>query len=231
MHADIPLLRQLPLFSGIAPDELSSLLHCVGARKESFAKGAFISLDGDSTQSIGIVLRGGVQIIKEDVFGNRTILNDLAPGSVFGESFVCGGRFSLSVSVQATRPCQVLFLPFNRIMTLCPGACGFHNTLVRNMVILLAHKNMALLARLEVATKPTLREKVLTYLSHLAQEQASPSVVSALGRVDLADYLGANRSALTRELNRMRSEGLIDFSKNTYTLLEGAHIPALPRKA
>lgn len=221
MQVDNKLLQQVPLFRGIPPEEFGSLIGCVGAKRENHAKDAFISLAGDSAKNIGIVLSGGVQIIKEDVFGNRAILNGLGPGDVFGESFVCGGQYALTVSVQATEDCSVLFLPFDRVMTICPSACGFHNTLVRNMVTMVARKNIKLLERLEVATKHTLREKMLTYLSQLSQEQSSATVTSPLGRVDLADYLGVDRSALTRELNRMRDDGLIAFTKNTYTLIDG----------
>ena len=220
MRVDMKLLAQVSLFRGIQPGEFGPLFACVGAKREDFEKGAFISMDGDIAKNIGIMLSGRAQIIKEDVFGNRSILNDLAPGNVFGESFVCGGGFALTVSVQATENCSVLLLPFDRVMTICPSACGFHNTLVRNMVAMIARKNMKLLERLEVATKHTLREKMLTYLSQLSQEQSSVTVTSPLGRVELADYLGVDRSALTRELNRMRDAGLIAFAKNTYTLAD-----------
>lgn len=222
MQVDLTLLQQVPLFHGIQTNDFESLFACVGAKKKNFDKGAFISLDGDNMKNIGVVLSGRVQIIKEDMFGNRTVLNELEHGGVFGESFVCGGHFVLTVSVQAADHCTVLFLPFDRVMTICPSACSFHNALIRNMVTMIARKNMKLLERLEVATKHTLREKMLTYLSQLAQEQASTTVTSPLGRVDLADYLGVDRSALTRELNRMRDDHLIDFVKNTYAL-KGEH--------
>lgn len=221
MQVDIELLQQVPLFHGIQPEAFGSLFACVGAKRENYNRGAFISLDGDSAKSIGIMLSGRAQIIKEDVFGNRTILSEVAPGGVFGESFACGGHFALTVSVQAMQSCAVLFMPFDRVMTICPSACSFHNTLVRNMVTMIARKNTKLLERLDVATKHTLREKALTYLSQLAQAQACATVTSPLGRVDLADYLGVDRSALTRELNRMRDDGLIEFAKNTYTLTGG----------
>lgn len=218
MQVDPVLLQQVPLFRGIHIRDFGSLFACVGAKRENFEKGAFISMDGESVKNIGVVLAGHAQVIKEDVFGNRAVLNDLRPGGVFGEAFVCGGSFAQTVTVQAVEATSVLFLPFDRVMTICPSVCSFHNTLVRNMVTMLAQKNRMLLERLEVATKHTLREKVLTYLSQLVQEQGAATVTSPLGRVDLADYLGVDRSALTRELNRMQAEGLLAFFKNTYTL-------------
>lgn len=211
-------LQNVPLFRGLNAEDFGPLLSCVGARKKSYEKGGFIFLNGGMTDSIGIVLAGRVQIITEDIFGNRAIINDLEPPGVFGESFVCGGSYVLTVSVQAARDSEVLFLPFERIMRICHNACGFHNILMKNMVEMIARKNLQLMEKLEVATKRSLREKILTYLSQLAQQQGAVTVTSPLGRVDLADFLGADRSALTRELNRMKDAGLIAFDKNTYTL-------------
>lgn len=218
MQIDKALLQKISLFDQIDPGEFDALFACIGARKERYKKGAFIFLNGSTVDTIGIVLAGRVQIIKEDVFGSRTIINDLPPKSIFGESFVCGESFTLTVSVQAVKDSDILFLPFERVMHICPSACGFHNTLVRNMVGMIARKNIRLMEILEIATKRSLREKVLTYLSQLAQEQGSVTVTSPMGRVDLADFLGVDRSALTRELNWMQDAGLICFDKNTYTL-------------
>ncbi|MDL2215546.1 Crp/Fnr family transcriptional regulator [Ruminococcaceae bacterium OttesenSCG-928-N02] len=218
MQIDQKLLQSIPLFKGIKGPEFDALFSCVGAKEEHFEKGEFVFLNGDHTNSIGIVLLGRVQVIKEDVFGNRAVLNDLGPKAVFGESFVCGGNYALTVSVQAVQSSDILFLPFDRIMHICPSACGYHNTLIKNMVEMVSRKNIKLMENLEITTKHSLREKVLAYLSQLAQEQGTATVTSALGRVDLADFLGADRSALTRELGRMRDAGLIQFEKNTYTL-------------
>lgn len=218
MIADVTFLREIPLFAGIGDGEFPALLACVGARRESYRKGDFIFLNGNLVDTIGIVLSGRAQIVKEDVFGNRAILNDLGPRAVFGESFVCGGSFTLTMSVQAAHDSEILFLPFDRVMHICPSACGFHNTLIRNMVQMIAKKNIHLMEKLEITTKHSLREKILAYLSQLSQEQGSTTVTSPLGRVDLADFLGADRSSLTRELNGMQRAGIIAYDKNTYTI-------------
>lgn len=220
MQLELKLLQTTPLFKGIQTQELDALLTCIGARQDHYAKGEFIFLNGSSVNSIGIVLTGRVQILKEDIFGNRAILNDLGPGAVFGEAFVCSEKYTLTVSVLAAENSTVLFLSFDRVMHICPSACRFHNAVIKNMVEMLAFKNIKLIEKLEVTTKHSLREKILTYLSQLAQDQASTTVTAPLGRIDLADFLGADRSSLTRELNRMKADGLIVFDKNTYTLLD-----------
>lgn len=224
MQADFELLSHMPLFEGIAIKDFPALLACVGASSKAFARGEFVSLAGDSIQTIGVVLSGQVQVLKEDVFGNRAVLNSLGPGEVFGESFICGGRYALTVSVQAAQASRVLFLAFDRVMSACESACAFHNMLIKNMVAMLALKNIRLVEKLEVTTKHSLREKVLTYLSQLAQAQQSAMVIAPLGRMDLAGFLGVDRSALTRELNRMQEDGLLEYDRNTYRLL-GTRLP------
>lgn len=218
MSFDYAMIKDIPLFEGIREDEFGALLGCVGAQEKPFTKGEFISLTGDEIHSIGVVLEGRVYILKEDVFGNKAILNDLEPGAVFGESFICGGSHALTVSIQAAEDCRVLFLSFERVMHTCPSACQFHNTLITNMVVMIARKNIKLIEKLEITTKHSLREKVLAYLSQLVQDQGTATVMSPMGRVDLADFLGVDRSALTRELNRMRDDGLLDFERSSYTL-------------
>ena len=222
MQLEPRLWQGISLFKGIAPDELSALLNCMGARRESFRRGEFIFLNGEATHAIGVVLAGQVQVLKEDAFGNRAVLNVLGPQTVFGEAFVCGGAFTLTVSVQALADCDILFLPFQRMLQTCPKACGFHSAIIYNMVNLLADKSLQLVQKLAVTTKHSLREKLLTYLSQLVQAQGRTTVTSPLGRLDLADFLGVDRSALTRELNRMQDAGLIAFSKNKFTLLNAS---------
>lgn len=213
------LMRNSPLFSNISPDDYPALLGCVQAKTAQYHKDEFISLSGDAVNHIGMVLQGGVLVLKEDVFGNRAILNNLGPGAIFGESFLCGGNDALTVSVQAAETAEVLFLSFDKVMQSCSNACAFHSILLKNMVVMIAQKNVRLVEKLEVTTKHSLREKILAYLSQLAQQQQTATVQAPLGRVDLADFMGVDRSALTRELNRMRQQGLLEYERNTYRLL------------
>ena len=212
------VLEKFVLLSGISANDFSAVLGCVGARKKLFLKNEFILFTQDELRAIGLILKGRVRLLKEDVYGNRNIVTILEAGEVFGESFVCGGAYSLTVSIQATEETEVLFLSFDRVMHTCPNSCEFHNKLITNMVTMIARKNMNLMEKLEITTRHSLREKVLTYLSQLAQQQGTSTVTASLGRVELADFLGVHRSALTRELNTMQKEGLIQFTRNTYTL-------------
>jgi CRP-like cAMP-binding protein len=73
--------------------------------------------------------------------------------------------------------------------------------------------------KVEVVSKRSIREKVLSYLSLLAQNQESRYVEVPMGRLELAEYLCVDRSALTRELAKMQEEGIIDYDKNIFRVL------------
>lgn len=218
MEAFIPKICGLPLFAGIRPEEMGPMLQCIGYHVGTFSRGEIISFEGENIRHIGIVLSGAVDMVKEDLWGNRTMLVRAHKHELFGETFACGDDNLAVVSFQAVQDCEILFLPFDRVMHSCTMACRFHHQLIENMVRLIANKNRDLMGKLEVVSKRTIREKLLAYLSLQAQAQGSRSFQIPLGRIELADYLCVDRSALTRELAKMKAEHLIDYDKNWFSL-------------
>ena len=212
-------LSGIPLFYGIEQDKLEAMLSCIGAVRKNYAKNVMIPIENKIVKNVGLVLNGTVHIIKEDIWGNRTILAIIERGGLIAESFACGSAPHMTVSFFAAKKTELLLLPFSKVITSCSNNCSFHHQLIRNMVTLIADKNQQLLEKIEVTSKRTLREKILTYLSMQAQKSNSLYFDIPLGRIDFADYLYVNRSSLTRELNAMREEGLIDFEKNTFRIL------------
>lgn len=207
------------LFSGIAPEERGALLDCISYRVASAKKGEIISLEEEQIKEIGILLSGRVDIVKEDIWGNQTLLLRIGKNEMFGETFACGENNVSVVTFLAADDCEILFLPFYRVMHNCTMACGFHHRLMENMVGIIAKKNRDYMQKIEIVSKRTIREKLLTYLSIQAQAQSVRYFELPLGRLELADYLCVDRSALTRELSKMKQEGLIDYDKNCFRIL------------
>ena len=209
---------QIALFEGIAPGELDSLLPCLHHHTQDFRKGSYIFVEQDHVQNVGIVLSGSVHMLKEDVWGNQTLIAHIGPGELFGETFALRKQSHSYVSYLAARDTKVLFLSMENLLHPCPRQCPFHVLLSQNMYDLLGKKNIQLMERIEVSAKTTLRDKLLAYLSLQAQKQESEYFTVPLNRSEMASFLQSNRSAMTRELNNMRDEGLIDFDGNTFTL-------------
>ena len=208
-----------PLFHGIKPDELKAMLSCIGYHIGTFKKGDIVAFEEENMKHIGIVLSGAVDMVKEDLWGNKTMLVRLHRNDIFGETFACGSDNQAVVTFLVSEDARILFLPFNRVMHSCTMACQFHHRLIENMVRVIADKNRDLMRKIDVVSKRTIREKLLAYLSIQAQVQGSRYFEIPLGRVELAEYLCVDRSALTRELTKMKEDGLIDYDKNCFRIL------------
>jgi len=208
-----------PLFDGIDPGDRKAMLGCIGYHIGTFRKGDIVAFEEENIKHIGILLSGSVDMVKEDLWGNKTMLVRMRKDELFGETFACGQDNQSVVTFLVSEDAKILFMPFDRVMHSCTMACQFHHRLIENMVHIIANKNRDLMRKVEVISKRTLREKILAYLSIQAQLHSSRYFELPLGRVELAEYLCADRSALTRELAKMKAEGLIDYDRNCFRIL------------
>ena len=211
-------LRGCPLFRDIAPEDLQAMLGCLSAREAAPRRGDFILRTPDAHPLRGVVLEGEVEMISEDSFGKKALLSVLPVGSIFGESYTCAKARNRTIAYQARTHSRVLLLDYGRILHACKLVCRFHHRMIENMVELIAEKNLTLVEKLEVVSRTTIREKLLTYLARQAEAAGARTFTIPMGRTALAEYLCTDRSAMTRELARMRDEGLIDYTKRTFTL-------------
>lgn len=208
-----------PLFDGIDPKDRIAMLGCIGYHIGTFQKGEAVAFEGENIRHVGILLSGSVDMVKEDIWGNKTMLVRMGKNALFGETFACGEDTMSVVTFIVSEAAQILFMPFARVMHSCTMACAFHHRLIENMVRIMAGKSRDLMRKVEVVSKRTIREKLLAYLSIQAQAQGSRYFEIPLGRVELAEYLCADRSALTRELAKMKAEGIIDYHRNCFRML------------
>lgn len=212
------ILRNSRIFSGIGEDEIEEMLRCLSARQKNFQKDAFIFRAGDTTEAMGLLLKGSALIVKDDFWGNRNLLSTVRPGQAFAETFACSAGTAMMVSVIAESDCEVLFLNIRRILTTCPAVCSHHSRMIRNLLSELAEKNLAYNEKLTHMTQRTTRRKLLSYFSAEAQKNNSFEFDIPLSRQQLADYLSVERSGLSLELSRMKKEGLLDYHKNHFVL-------------
>ena len=209
-----------PLFENITAEELQALLGCLHSYTKNFRKGEVIIMEEDAIRYVGIVLSGTVHMMKEDIWGRQTLLTYISENEIFGETFAVQRKTDSYVSFIAAADTSILFVAAWNMIHCCPSHCAFHEQLSRNMFDLLGQRSVRLMERIEISSKPSLREKILAYLSMQSQKQDSRYITLPLGRTELASYIGANRSALTRELAAMRADGLIDYDRNTFRILE-----------
>lgn len=219
MRKYLEVLKKCPLFFGIEEENLTSMLGCIKGQIMNYEKGQYIFSEGNTPNGIGIVLDGKVQIIRLDYYGNRSIVAEIEKAQLFGESFACAQVERLPVSAVATENTCVMLMDVFRVVNHCSCACDFHNRLIRNLLKAVSNKNLTLNKKIEVISKRTTREKLLTYLLLQAKEKGSNSFDIPYDRQGLADYLEVDRSGLSAEIGKLRKEGILD-SKNKHFVLK-----------
>lgn len=218
-----PNYHDIPLFKGLGRDEINEVLHKFHGLIKHFPKSDYIYLAGDCIENLCVVMEGTVQMIKEDIWGEKTIIANLSAGDVFAENYL--GKLSdhSVVSYFAASDSEILMLPLGRMLFDGSNHNETNRRLMCNIVSILADNNTRLIEKTEILCKKTLRGKIMAYLEQEAKYNGSDKFTIPFNRTDLANYLDADRSALTRELARMRADGLISFEKNTFEILEHSH--------
>jgi len=213
------LLKQTELFQGLKTADIEAILSCMAATTKKYTKDSFVLHFGEQVNSIGIVLSGQVNIIMEDYWGNRNIITMIKEGMTFAESYACAEDIPLRVSAQAAADSEVLWLNVKKILTVCPSSCTFHTKLIRNLVALLATKNLFINHKLSFLTQRSTREKLLAYLYAESKKHGAKAFAIPFDRQQLADFLSVDRSAMSNELSKLRNEGILEFNKNHFNFV------------
>lgn len=218
MEQHMFILRNSPLFQGMTEEEILSVLCCVNASILHRKKDEYIFRVGDSTESMGLVLRGAMLSLQEDLWGHRNIMHRIGVGEYFAEPFAATPGSVLNVSVVADEDSEIMLLNVGRLLKTCPNACAYHNRLVQNLVSVMARRVMNLNEKITHMAKRSTREKLLSYLSAESMRQGKFSFTIPYDRQQLADYLSVERAAMSVELSKLQKEGYLKTNRNHFEL-------------
>jgi len=213
-------LRKSTLFRGINDEELSYLLNCLNPKIIEYKKNDYIAIAGDRFDSIGILLKGEASIIKENASGSLTIVDILKPGDLFGEVLVFSDQSFWHSTIQALKDCRVMFLTREKILGECKNVCSWHKMLIQNMLRIISEKALILNRKVEYLTMGSIRGKVSRYLLEQFRKTGKTTFTLPMNRKELADFLNVSRPSLSREMARMRDEGIIDFHMSTVKIVD-----------
>lgn len=199
------VLRHNPLFEGMTDEKIEETIAFYGAGEAHYGKGETLLKRDEPVNRFALVLTGCVQVMSDDVEGNRVIMNTVLPGSTFGESLCYRKSAHSPVYAEAFSACTVLWL---RADVFSGGHCEQCGAFMK----MLTGKTLAMNDRIQVLSKLTLRKKLLTLFSQYAAREGSEFTLP-FDRDTLAEYLGTTRSSLSRELGNMVREGLIEVDR------------------
>lgn len=207
------VLLKCPLFKGMQPDQLKSVLSCLKPKVGSYARNECVAVVGEKITGMGIVLSGDVVVSSENIAGNRTIIAVDGPGEMFGEMAAFSGSDLWPSTVMARSSCEVMFLPAEKIVNSCESACASHRMMISNMLRIISNKALALHRKVEYLAIKSMREKISTYLLEQYKRVGKTTFILPLKRNELADFLNVSRPSLSREMSRLMEEGIIDFHR------------------
>ncbi|MBM6925465.1 Crp/Fnr family transcriptional regulator [Pseudoflavonifractor phocaeensis] len=211
-----------PIFQGVGPDEYAQMEALGAIRQVDYPKESPIFHTGDMTAEFGVLLSGCVHIENLDLWGNRMILHNIAPGQAFAESYAFS-RTPMMVDVVAVDACKVLFIHLGILLDPAQSQKSWYTKVLYNLLTLSTRKNLAWSNRMFCISSRHIRTRLMTYLSSEAVRRGSMELTIPFDRQQLADYLNVERSALSKELGRMKQEGILTFRKNQFRLLNVDH--------
>lgn len=192
--------------------------NCTNIQKKHFNKGQVITSYIEKRNQFCILVSGNADLVRYDLNGNRTIIEHFSKNNIFGEVFYTVTTNN-ELLVEAREKCTVIIYSYNNIHTKCRNNCKFHQILAENLPELILQKVTDLNMRVELLTKRSTRDKLLSYFTLISTRKLSKSFVLPFTLTDLADYLSVDRSAMMREMKLLKEDGLIQKNGNTITLL------------
>jgi len=214
----LDMLSVCPLFHGIDYEELNNMLICLKPRVEKFDKNQFIKMAGDEFEGLGIILSGSAAVTKENSVGDRIIVTVVEPGDIFGEMMAFSSQRKWLATVIAQEPSHVMFLSSDIILGECEKLCRSHKLLITNMLKVISNKALLLNKKLDYLSKKSIRGKISSLLLDHYNRIGTSSFMMSLNRNEMADYLNVSRPALSRELCKLRDEGVLDFYKSSVVI-------------
>lgn len=209
------VLPETLLFEGITKDELSLMMGCLEPRICDYKKDELIAMAGDAFESVGVLLKGRAAVVRENSAGDRLVIAILQPGDMFGEMVVFSKNPVWPSTVIASEDCTVFFLSGKKITGQCDKVCPWHKTLILNMLKIVSERALALNKKVEYLTIKSMRGKISALLLDQYKKTSKTTFVLPMNRNDMADFLNVSRPSMSREMSRMKDEGIIDYHRST----------------
>ncbi len=210
-------MLDVDLFENIENNNVVELLQCIGIETKAFKKGAFILKTGSKIDFLGVLLSGNAICRKTDFSNNPVEIEKLKTNDIFGHNIVCCGLNKSPFDIIAENNCEILFIPFEKVVTPCNKLCSYHLQLIKNIMKMISKRNSILNNQIDIIGQRTIRQKILALLEVYKTDGKEFSI--PYSREEMAKFLCVDRCALSRELSKMRDEGIIKFNRNNFELL------------
>lgn len=209
-------IHQCPLFKDIDEDRFFELIKTTNYRIEDVKKNHVIASEDDDCTSIGIVLEGAVEVKKIYPSGKSVTVAQLSSGNMFGEVILFSDKRKYPSTIQASTKAKVFFMTRESFVELSHE----EPSVMTNLLNVLSRKILILNNQLKNLSYESIRQKIANFLIQQYGQQQSDYLTLPMSRQKMAEILGVPRPSLSRELIKMKDDGLLDFHKNTVKIMD-----------
>lgn len=206
------------LFYNISEEDQASMMHCFNTFEKKYNTGEIICFFDEDDKGIGIIESGKACVVHCLPNGSQTILEYLTEGDIFGQLFYFHS-LKENISVEASSSCTVRFIDYDHIIKRCSKACPHHSQLVNNVLCMISDKTQSVCEHLEILSQRSIRDRLICYFEITSAKNNSKTFEIPFTMSALADYLSIDRSAMSRELGKMKDEGILKVSRRQITLI------------
>ena len=218
MEQYYPILRKCGMFNNIQPRKYQEVLSCLNASVRTYPRGSHLVELGEPTRNTGVLLEGTLEEFLYDENGNQVSICRFASGEVFGAELACTGWSASPVCLRASSDCTVMLLDFAALLSQQTLTCPCRMQVTANLMQDMAQQLLFFNTKVRILAQKRLRDRLKIYLQTLTP--AGDCYTLPYNRTELADFLCVDRSALSRELCRMRDEGILRFAGNKLYLMD-----------
>lgn len=225
---DFKLFHTMPIFRNCSDNDISRFITCVNPRLLRYEKGEVIHQQDDPLDHILLILSGTLASYRLNRGGQLSLVAKLGSGGIYGHLIAFSGMNRDPLMLIADSDAECLIFPSESFYQPCSGACPAHQLVIRNMIGLLADEAMRLSEKVSYLSCATLKGKIARYLLN-ESAQIAPGTPFEIphNREGLAQLLAVARPSLSRTLTQMKEEGLIDYDRNTFRIVDYAQLETL----
>jgi CRP/FNR family transcriptional regulator, dissimilatory nitrate respiration regulator len=213
------------LFSGFDDESLKTLLTSDEVKDVKYPKGSYLHLEGDICSSMDILIEGELEIQRIDEQGGILTVTRFYPVSSLGENLLFGDNNIYPMSAFCSVDSRVIHLSHGIVLKLCQEREDFLLELLKNI----SNKAIILTDKIKMITNKSLRERINNYLYKESLLQKSCKIRLRSTKKEIAQILGVQRTSFSRELSKMRKEGVIEFDKDYIIIKTKVEAPKLTK--
>lgn len=209
-------LTECMLFRNLRIENIEALLRFFKYKVETYKKNSLIAQEDDFCDSIGVVISGTVELQTIYPSGKVSTLTQLHPGNTFGEAILFASYSEYPQSVTSVTKSEILFIKKEEVVHMLTH----HPIVLENFLTLISNKMIMLNRKVKILSFDTIRQKICDFLIKEYKIQRTLKIQVKLSRKHMAEHMAVQRPSLSRELIKMEQEGLIEYDKDTITIID-----------